>query len=649
MYIGVDTGGTFTDFVIDTGKGIRFHKVLSTPQDPAEAILRGIAELGISTQAIKQLIHGSTVATNAILERKGVRTMFITNQGMEDMIAIGRQTRARLYDLCPPVPRPWTKTEDCLGVSARTDSYGKTISPLSDLDILAIQQKAPDYESVAICLLFSFLDPKAEREIADVIPKHIPVSISSHVLPEYREYERASTTFLNAYVSPKVIRYLNQLGHQLGSKNLLVMHSAGGVMRSEDVANNSVRMVLSGPAGGLAAAQNAGKDLGLSKIITFDMGGTSTDVALIDGTPRITTEGHIANLPIAVPMLDIHTIGAGGGSIAWIDVASLLHVGPESAGARPGPACYGRGGKQPTVTDANVLLGRLPANILLGGSIGLDIDASHNAMSKVASDIGLDSSRLAEGIIRITEEKMAGAIRTVSEQRGYDPREFTLMCFGGAGGLHCCALAERMRIRQIVVPIASGAFSALGMLCSHHRLDASRSRSMNLYDPDIGLLNQLFEEMELENTHRMPGKQLKHHRLVDLRYAGQGSTLSIPWQENIRLLVSAFEERHEREFGHRLDEFVEVLTLRVSTIAETPAISLPVLQKAKAIPISINHSPVDGHGVVSHYLRSDLFPGHELHGPAFIVESTSTIWLAPAWTLTVAESGHLLLDYGDNI
>ncbi|HXH64245.1 MAG TPA: hydantoinase/oxoprolinase family protein, partial [Mariprofundaceae bacterium] len=325
MWLGVDTGGTFTDLVLHTGHHVRFHKVLSTPDNPAEAILQGIDELRIDAGSV-HLVHGSTVATNAILERKGVRTLFITNRGIEDMISIGRQTRSHLYDLCPPSPPRWPAPDDCLGVAARTGADGCTLAPVTESDLKAIGEKAAAYEAVAVCLLFSFLDPAPEKAIAEAVPPHIPVSLSSRVLPEQREYERATTTFLNAYVAPRVIHYLAHLRGRMKSRDIFVMHSAGGLMRSEDVADHAVRMVLSGPAGGLAAAQSVGAALGTSRLISFDMGGTSTDVALLDGEPRITTENHVAGLPVAVPMLDIHTIGAGGGSLAWMDAAGLLQV-----------------------------------------------------------------------------------------------------------------------------------------------------------------------------------------------------------------------------------------------------------------------------------------------------------------------------------
>lgn len=643
MWLGVDTGGTFTDFVLSDGDRLHLHKVLSTPGNPAAAIVQGIHELSLNAQDFS-LVHGSTVATNAILERKGVRTLFVTNRGLEDLIPIGRQTRARLYDLTPPVPPRWPEAGDCIGVSARTGADGQTLAKLSDADIAAVRDKAEGYEAVAVCLLFSFLDPAPEQAIAEALPEGLPVSLSSRILPEQREYERATTTFLNAYVAPKVARYLAELSGHLGSRELLVMHSAGGLMTATDAAEHAVRLVLSGPAGGLAAAQAIGASLGLSRLISFDMGGTSTDVALLDGEPTITSEAHLAGLPVAVPMLDIHTIGAGGGSLAWTDAAGLLQLGPQSAGADPGPACYGRGGLMPTVTDANLVLGRLPAGTRLGGHLPLDVGAARAALAAMAEDLGLGIEALAEGMLALAEEKMAGAIRTVSEQRGHDPGDFALISFGGAGGLHACALAERMRIARVVVPAACGAFSALGMLCSPRRLDASRSWPIALGAADAGAIEAMYAGLEADNARRMRGHALTHRRMAELRYAGQGATLNLPWDADLVQLAAAFADAHERAYGHRLDMDVELTTLRVSTTADAPEMNLPTLPPCARPPAAAGESHVHGLGMVPHYRRSELAPGQRLAGPAIIVEPTATTWLAPAWTLSLSPEGHLLLE-----
>jgi N-methylhydantoinase A len=437
MFLGVDTGGTFTDFVYFSGKDVRFRKVLSTPHDPSRAIAQGIRELGLATDML-HLVHGSTVATNAILERKGVRTLFVTHKGLEDLIAIGRQTREELYELCPQPKALLLDRDNCFGLSGRMDAEGREIESLDTSDLAQLAELAKNYDAVAVCLLFSFLNPEHEQKAGQALPENVFVSLSHEVLAEYREYERASSTYLNAYVGPKVQLYLERLASELEPKHLFVMHSAGGVMAADEAGRNAVRMVLSGPAGGLVAAQHTGKQLDIDQLLSFDMGGTSTDVALLEKHASITTEGNVAGIPVAVPMLDIHTIGAGGGSLAWLDEAGLPQVGPESAGADPGPACYGKGGRQATVTDANIVLGKIPANTKLAGSMPLNIEAAKQAVGKLAGPLKLSIEEAASGIIRIAEEHMAGALRVVSVQRGHDPKRFSLLCFGGAGGLHAC-------------------------------------------------------------------------------------------------------------------------------------------------------------------------------------------------------------------
>jgi len=432
MFLGVDTGGTFTDFVCFDADGMRFHKVLSTPDDPSLAIEQGIEELGLDASML-HVVHGSTVATNAILQRKGVHTLFVTHQGLEDLLTIGRQTRPELYQLCPDAIAPVVGRQDCIGISGRINASGDEQSVLDAGDLKRVIERvaAGGYEAVAVCLLFSFLNPAHERAIAkalhDTYSDDLFVSLSHQVLAEYREYERSATTFLNAYVGPLVQRYLQRLELSLGAKHLYVMHSAGGVMQAELAGQQAVRLVLSGPAGGLVAAQAIGAQLSEKHILTFDMGGTSTDVALIQGRASKTTEGEIAGMPVSLPMLDIHTIGAGGGSVAWLDEAGLPQVGPESAGARPGPVCYGLGGEKPTVTDANLLLGRMPANACLAGSMSLDMEAARSAFSQYGETLGLSAEAAARAVIDIAEEHMAGALRVVSVQRGYNPRYSVLV------------------------------------------------------------------------------------------------------------------------------------------------------------------------------------------------------------------------------
>ncbi len=651
MLLGVDTGGTFTDFVVFDGERLHFHKELSTPHDPCESILRGIHALGLTLQTL-HLVHGSTVATNAILERKGVKTLFVTNRGMEDLLRIGRQTRQHLYKLCPSTPPAWVQQEDCFGISGRVDATGRLIESVQNTDLDQLKKAAEGYASVAVCTLFSFLNTEQEEAAARVLPEDLFVSQSHEVLAEYREFERAAATFLNAYVGPLVQRYLLRLADALSPEHpdqrahqhLFVMHSAGGVMDVHEAGRNAVKMVLSGPAGGLVAAETVGEDLAESRLVTFDMGGTSTDVSLLDGHPRITTEAQIADLPVAVPMLDIHTIGAGGGSIAWRDTAGLLQVGPESAGADPGPACYGRGGVRPTVTDAHVVRGRIPGSLQLAGNTPIDAAKAGQAVAELGREFGMNTLDMARGIIRIAEENMAGALRVVSVQRGYDPKNFALLCFGGAGGLHACALAESLGMPKIILPVASGAFSALGMLAGQRRCDVSQTHRLALTDVTAAnKANRIFSRLETQARQRIPDTNVSIERTVDIRYQGQEFHLTVPYAHNMDELTMRFSEAHAEAYGHTLDQPVEIMTLRLNAIAKTAPVRLPE-RPPVASPIKpSDHSVTAEAGETPHYRREELRAGHHITGPALILEDTATLWLPAGWQLTVSPHGHLIL------
>ena len=654
MFLGVDTGGTFTDFVLYESGRLRFHKELSTPDDPSRAIVEGIRKLGIDATQL-HLVHGSTVATNAILERKGVRTLFVTHRGFEDLLLIGRQSRHDLYQLCPEPKAMPVHRRDCFGISGRMNARGVTEQQVQthDLEQLRTLLAKGDYQSVAVCLLFSFLDSAHEQQVASVVPKHVFTSLSHEVLAEYREYERAATTFLNAYVGPLVQRYLRRLASTLTAKHLFVMHSAGGVLPAEQAGAQAVRLVLSGPAGGLVAAQSVGHQLGEPDLMTFDMGGTSTDVALIEGAAQMTTEGEIAGMPVSLPMLDIHTIGAGGGSLAWIDEAGLPQVGPESAGAAPGPACYGLGGHRPAVTDANLLLGRIPPDARLAGSMPLDIQAARRAFEVFANQLGLSAEQAAAAVIEIAEEHMAGALRVVSVQRGYDPADFALFCFGGAGGLHACAVAEKLAMHRVIVPLASGAFSALGMLAGRQQSEFSRSRRMSLSDPHcIDALQCLFAELESEAEQQMQGLTLQFEWRVDMRYAGQGFHLSIDLLRNLSdeelvALAARFEAAHRNAYGHTLAREIEIMTLRLRAFVERAEPELRSLARSDQAVSPEDTSAVYGVGEVAHLRRKDLRPGPVYSGPALVLEDTATLWLATGWQMHLSAQGHLLLEQRD--
>ena len=464
--LGIDTGGTFTDFVYFDGTTLHARKVLSTPEAPEEAVLQGLRELAMDLAGL-HIIHGSTVATNAVLEGKGARVVYVANRGLGDVLTIGRQARRALYDLQPEPPPPPVPAELCLETGGRLDADGAVVEALTEEDIAVLLEQihALGAESVAVNLLFSFVDDRFEREIARRLPSGLFASISSQVLPEYKEYERGIATWLNAYVGPLMAGYLDRTAARTRPAALSIMRSSGDACGAHQAGREAVHLLLSGPAGGLTGARHCAGQIGAAKCMTFDMGGTSTDVALIDGDIALTNEGRIGPYPVAVPMVDMHSIGAGGGSIAYADAGGGLQVGPQSAGARPGPACYDQGGTLPTVTDANLLLGRLPPFTRLGGTLALNGDKARQALAGLAAELGLATAeQAADGVVALANEHMTQALRLISVQRGIDPRDFVLVAFGGAGGLHVCALAEALEMGRALVPARAGALSAFGML-----------------------------------------------------------------------------------------------------------------------------------------------------------------------------------------
>ena len=652
MILGVDTGGTFTDFVLFSEGRLRVHKVLSTPQAPELAILQGIAELGLAGAEL-DLVHGSTVATNAVLEGKGARVALVTNRGLRDLLTIGRQARAELYQLQPePLPPP-VPEELCLETGGRMAADGSEVEPLTeaDLDALVQQLRRLNPEAVAVNLLFSFVDDRYEQAIAKALEQGLPerpfVSLSSRVLPEYREYERGITTFLNAYVGPLVLGYLQRLRDGLGDARLSVMQSSGGTIDADQAGEQAVRLLLSGPAGGLIGARVTAAQAGIEQLLSFDMGGTSTDVALLEGLPGLTTEGHLGRFPVAVPMVDMHTIGAGGGSIASIDGGGLLQVGPASAGAMPGPACYGNGGEQATVTDANLLLGRLRADAFLGGSMQLDRDAAERVVGRLAGELGLGLDEVAAGIVRIANEHMAQALRVISIQRGVDPRGHTLVSFGGAGGLHVCALADALGMASAMVPVHAGVLSALGMIAAPHARELSHTLVAELSVIGEQQLQQAFAGLRAEGERQLAAEgvaaaQIDEQRSLDLRYRGQSYTLNLVWN-GFEQTAEAFHRDHEKRYGHRLDQPVELVNLRMALQGPPPPVSLPLLPTSADGVANANTRVAGEAQAVPVYNRCEMAPGQVLQGPALITESVSTTWLAAGWSCCVEAHGNLLL------
>jgi N-methylhydantoinase A len=650
MWLGIDTGGTFTDFVLFDGRSLRVHKVLSTPQAPEEAILRGIRDLGLSLPGL-QVVHGSTVATNAALERKGVRTVYITNRGLADVLTIGRQARAELYNLQPQPRPPPVPRALCLEVGARLGADGSRITAFeaADRDLIEQQVAALQPRAVAVNLLFSFLDNEDERTIASWLPEGLFVARSSEVLPEYREYERGIATWLTAWVGPLVAGYLERLGQALRPATVSVMQSSGGTVSAEQAGRKAVHLLLSGPAGGLMGARFIGRQTGSTQLLTFDMGGTSTDVALIEGDIRLTSEGHIGPWPVAVPMVDMHTIGAGGGSIAVIDSGGLLQVGPESAGALPGPACYGQGGTAATVTDANLVLGRLRGDAFLGGAMTLDAAAAVRAVAAIAEQLGLGVEEAAAGIIRIANEHMVQALRVISVQRGLDPREHVLVSFGGAGGLHVCALAEALGMRHALVPVHAGVLSALGMLVAPRARQVSRTRAGSLADAEEGPLEQELQALADWGRGELRAEGIAQGDIAcdfsaDLRYQGQTYTLTLPWQ-GVEPTCRAFHDEHERRYGHRLGIPVELVNLRAGLQGPTPDIRLPKLPARAGAAGTPPSARLAGYaGEMPVWRRERLPAGERITGPALITETVATTYLAAGWRCRVDDAGNLHLE-----
>jgi N-methylhydantoinase A len=647
MRIGIDTGGTFTDFVVVRDGRIEVFKKFSTPREPEAAILEGLKGLQPS-----EVIHGSTVATNALLERKGARVALLTTEGFEDVLAIGRQTRRELYNIFVRRPDPLVPAELRFGVKERTlyDGSVDRILDVQHLQTLVAGLHRGDVEAAAVCLLFSFANSEHEEAVAEALaPLGIPVSLSSRVLAEYREYERTSTTVINAYLAPLMGSYLNRLGGYLGRTRLRVMQSNGGAVRARTAADLPVHTIVSGPAGGVVGAFHVASAGGYSNIITFDMGGTSTDVALCEGGIRVTHEAEIDGLPVGIPIIDIHTVGAGGGSIAELDAGGALKVGPSSAGADPGPMCYGKGGQRFTVTDANVLLGRLPPRFFLGGTVPLAVDRIAPAVTRMPWTRRWNSMHaIAQGVIDVVNNNMEQAIRLISIERGYDPRDFALVCFGGAGGLHAADLGRALGIPRIVVPRHPGALSALGLLLSDVRKDYSRSMLISSEGADSRIRH------ELESLHRtgqadlkdegFEGKAVRVADSIDLRYRGQSYELTVPFT---RGFVSNFHKIHERRYGHSdAARAVEIVSVRSTFLGRSPKIQFRKMPKTRGNPQPLEVISVWFEGKAqktSVYDRSDLRHGHVLKGPAIVGEYSSTTLVPPDFACEVDAFGNLVL------
>jgi N-methylhydantoinase A len=725
MRIGVDTGGTFTDCVRLEGSEVRILKVFTTPDDAVRGIVDGVRRLATPAAVARarqplEVIHGTTVGTNTLLERRGARVALVSTAGFEDLIEIGRQARPRLYDLNVEREPPLVDRAFRWGVAERTSADGRILlrPTAASLRRLVRRIRQSGAESVAVCFLFSFRNPSNERAVARALAKlGLAVSVSHEILPEFREYERLSSVVINAYLVPRVGDYLARLERAVGEGSPLpqasagsalprastdsdlatdegrpcvrarvfVMQSSGGITSASRAAREPVRTILSGPAGGVVAAAWLAQQLSLERAISFDMGGTSTDVCLFQGSPCSTNETALGGLPVAVPVLDIHSVGAGGGSLARLDAGGALRVGPESAGAVPGPASYGRGGTWPTVTDANLVLGRLDPEYFLGGTFRLDTQAAeasfreflsrethHSGAARLGLRTPLD---LARGILAVSNATMERALRVVSVERGHDPRDFALICSGGAGGLHAADLAGALGLARVIVPRHPGTFSALGILLSDVIKDVSQSLLLPV--PDVGTggrgdnklhargftqdLEQRFARLERTARRELARERLTSgaarramaERRLDLRYAGQSYELSVPFSRAFR---SQFHREHERAYGHSSPgRTLEVVNLRLRLIVATAKPRQAAANHRRARPSSreVRAAIVKQKQVwfgkqawdTPLYQRERLPVDAEFTGPAVVVEYSSTTVVPPGWTCRVDERHNLVLTH----
>ena len=647
--LAVDTGGTFTDvLLLDAGR-LRSLKIPSTPSDPAEAVLEGMRRLLEEGDGEYVLLHGSTVATNSLLERKGARVKLVTNAGFEDIIEIGRQNRPQLYALVGHRPPPLVSRDDRHGIRGRMGPDGEVLEPLDTGELETLVEHLADAESVAVVLLHSYANPAHEEAVAGALEAlPVPLSVSVRLLPEYREYERTSTTVVNAYIAPTMSGYLGRLDEESGAVRVSIMGSNGGSLPVERATREPIHTVLSGPAGGVVGALAWGRQAGHERIITFDMGGTSTDVSLCPGGPLHTRELDIGGQPIAVPVIDIHTVGAGGGSLARVDPGGALRVGPRSAGADPGPICYGKGGEGVTVTDAHVWLGRLPADAFLGGRDTLDRASIEPHLRSLAKGLGSTLESAAEGVLAVAASAMERALRVISVERGHDPADFTLVAFGGAGGLHVADLTERLGASRALVPPLPGLLSAYGMLAADLTREASRSVLLSTASSGTEeRLREVFAELERTVVEAMTGEGVRPEditvvRRVDARYEGQSFELRVPetaWEETFHAL-------HEERYGYRRpDTPVEAVTIRAIASAPGPELALERLPPATAPPDTSQTSLYSGGEWVdiSRVWREELAPGHELEGPLLVLEYSSTTWIPHGWRVTLDDWGNLHL------
>jgi len=652
--LGVDVGGTFTDLVALSEGSLTTAKVPSTPRDQSMGVMNAIGASGVETGSILALAHGMTVATNALLERRGARTALVTTEGFRDVLEIARQNRPSLYDLTQDRPPTLIPRELRFTVKERMGPEGE-ISPLDEesLERAVSAVREAEVEAVAVCLLFAFMRPQHEKRVGEALREALPdvhVSLSSEVLPEFREYERFSTTAADAYLAPKLAAYLRNLAgkvEEAGTPTPSVMQSAGGVVRIEDAVSDAAAFVLSGPAGGVVGAAYVAGLGGYRDLLTFDMGGTSTDVApIVGGEVQTTTETVIAGVPIRLPMVDVHTVSAGGGSIAWADAGGALRVGPQSAGAEPGPAGYDKGGEEPAVTDANLYLGYLQDGAELGGEVVLRRDLSEKALASLGKKLGLEAEEVALGIVRVANAEMVRALRVISIERGLDPREFALLAFGGAGGMHACALAEELGMSTVLVPRASGVLSALGLAISDLRRDYVSPYLADLEEVNAVELKDAFRGMENIAAKHLEGPA--YTRRADLRYSGQSFELTVEAEKpfEVEKLKECFHAAHERRYGYRMEgEAVELVNLRLTATVPVEKPKLEERRREGGTERGRREGNFGGEWVEAPVLdREQMGRGSGVKGPAIVEFKESTCVVNPGWRGVVDNVGTLVLE-----
>jgi len=638
--LAVDTGGTFTDLLLFHEGTLRALKVPAPPSDPPTSVLNGIQLIfGGAPPRPFRLVLGSTVATNTLLERDGARVSLVTNAGFEDVIEIGRQNRPQLYGLTGDRPPPLVGRSDRIGIRGRLGPEGEELTPVDRDELIGLRHRLRVADTIAVVLLHSYTNPSHELAVKAALEDlGIPLSLSSHILPEFREFERASTTVANAYVSPRVGAFTARLSASCHEAAIRVMGSNGGALSLQRCLEEPIHTVLSGPAGGVVGARDWARRAGIERILSFDMGGTSTDVSLISDDLEHTRDGMIGGVPIAIPRLDIHTVGAGGGSIAMLDPGGALRVGPRSAGAEPGPICYGRGGTEVTVTDAHAWMGRLPDRALLGGETPFERHRVGPRLEALAAQAGLTADSLSAGIVEVANAAMERALRVISVERGVDPSDHHLVAFGGAGALHAAELSDRLGLRGVLIPPNPGLLSAYGMLVAPIVRDRSRTVFLSSDDDAAqGEVSAIMMELEEAASREMiedgVGLVLRTERRVDARYRGQSFELSVEATD----WVNAFHQAHERQYGYRRHNAVEAVTLRVRVeapgetipISETPATAIRGKRPARLSSVLVEGGRLE----VPVLERSELPRGEVLDGPVIITEYSATTWCPQGWQI----------------